>query len=86
MSEQDQVLEFLARPESYGLAASEPVLRIDTHISAVFLAGDKAYKLKKSVKLPSWTFRPWRRGKNSAAPSWPSTGARRPIFIWMWCR
>lgn len=56
MSEQDKVLAFLARPESYGLPASERVERIDTHISAVFLAGDKAYKLKKSVKLPFLDF------------------------------
>jgi len=30
--------------------------RIDTHISTVFLAGDRAYKLKKAVKLPFLDF------------------------------
>lgn len=47
-SDQDPVIAFLASPESHGGAEVE---RIDTHISHVFLAGDKAYKLKKAVKL-----------------------------------
>jgi aminoglycoside phosphotransferase family enzyme/predicted kinase len=47
-SDQEGVIAFLASPESHGGA---PVERIDTHISHVFLAGDKAYKLKKAVKL-----------------------------------
>ncbi|MBF0268200.1 MAG: AAA family ATPase [Alphaproteobacteria bacterium] len=53
---QEEVLSFLADPASYGLAAGEKIERIDTHISAVFLAGDKAYKLKKAVKLPFLDF------------------------------
>jgi aminoglycoside phosphotransferase family enzyme/predicted kinase len=56
VSGQAEILEFLSRPESYGLPASEKIERIDTHISAVFLAGDKAYKLKKAVKLPFLDF------------------------------
>ncbi len=47
-SDQDAVIAFLASPESHDGAAVE---LIDTHISHVFLAGDKAYKLKKAVKL-----------------------------------
>lgn len=53
---QAPVLDFLSKPESYGLAAGQAVERIDTHISAVFLAGDKAYKLKKAVCLPFLDF------------------------------
>lgn len=33
-----------------------PVIRIDTHCAAVFLAGDYAYKLKRAVKLPYLDF------------------------------
>jgi hypothetical protein len=45
--DQSEVVEFLARPDTYGV---ELVDRIDTHISVVFLAGERAYKLKRAVK------------------------------------
>ena len=32
--------------------SSEPVEQIETHISRIFLAGDRAYKMKRAVKLP----------------------------------
>ncbi|WP_105402134.1 bifunctional aminoglycoside phosphotransferase/ATP-binding protein [Neorhizobium sp. T7_12] len=41
---------FLANPASYGLAV--PVERMETHISMIFLVGDRVYKLKKALKLP----------------------------------
>jgi aminoglycoside phosphotransferase family enzyme/predicted kinase len=41
----------LARPETFGDRA-EPVEVRETHISWVFLVGDRAYKLKKPVTLP----------------------------------
>jgi aminoglycoside phosphotransferase family enzyme/predicted kinase len=41
----------LSRPEAYGDGAS-PVEVRETHISWVFLVGDRAYKLKKPVRLP----------------------------------
>jgi aminoglycoside phosphotransferase family enzyme/predicted kinase len=47
-TEQDAVIAFLAGPGSHG---GKPVQCLETHISQVFLAGDKAYKLKKAVKL-----------------------------------
>jgi aminoglycoside phosphotransferase family enzyme/predicted kinase len=49
MSEPDQapVIAFLADPASHGGAA---VQRIDTHASVVFLAGDRAFKLKRAVR------------------------------------
>ncbi|WP_212523397.1 bifunctional aminoglycoside phosphotransferase/ATP-binding protein [Actibacterium sp. MT2.3-13A] len=52
MSPDDQsaVTAFLAAPETHG--ARGPVEIIETHISKVFLAGDRAYKLKRAVKLP----------------------------------
>ncbi|WP_207478637.1 bifunctional aminoglycoside phosphotransferase/ATP-binding protein [Arenibaculum pallidiluteum] len=51
---QDEVLDFLARPQTHGIAG--PVGRIDTLISVVFLAGERAYKLKRAVRLPYLDF------------------------------
>lgn len=52
---QEEVLALLARPETYGPGVAS-VERIDTHISAVFLAGDRAYKCKRAVTLPFLDF------------------------------
>jgi len=64
-SDQDAVIEFLSRPESYGLSpdrAERPrecpmergvehgVERIETHCSIVFLADALAYKLKRAIR------------------------------------
>lgn len=52
----------LARPELY----PGPVDRVDvreTHISWVFLAGDRAYKLKKPVVLPFLDYRTPQRSR-----------------------
>lgn len=46
---QDETLAFLGRGASYGDPAM-PVERIDTHVSVVFLAGVRAFKLKRAVK------------------------------------
>src|SRR5205809_6314995 len=48
---QDEVIAFLRRPDSYGLAENV-VETVETHISIVFLAGECAYKLKRAVKYP----------------------------------
>jgi len=53
VADQSEVLDFLSRPETFGAAE---VRRIDTHISAVFLAGTKAYKLKRAVIFPYLDF------------------------------
>lgn len=53
-SVQDDVIAFLSRPESHG--GSEPVERIDTHAAMVFLAGDRALKLKRAVRFPYLDF------------------------------
>jgi aminoglycoside phosphotransferase family enzyme/predicted kinase len=45
---QRDVIAFLSTPAAYGLAAG-PVDRIDTHISIVWLAADRAFKLKRAV-------------------------------------
>lgn len=45
---QRPVVDFLSSPAAFG---GRPVERIDTHISHIFLAGDRAYKMKRAVKL-----------------------------------
>jgi aminoglycoside phosphotransferase family enzyme/predicted kinase len=47
---QSDVIEFLSRPETYGVPG--PVERHETHASVVFLAGERAYKLKRAVRYP----------------------------------
>jgi uncharacterized protein len=48
-SGQAAVLDFLSSPAAYD-AAPEHVDRIETHASVVFLAGARAYKVKRAVK------------------------------------
>jgi aminoglycoside phosphotransferase family enzyme/predicted kinase len=52
MSEEAQkaTIKFLRRPDAYGIDTKVDV--ITTHISQVFLAGDRVYKLKRAVHLP----------------------------------
>jgi len=52
--DQQQVIAFLSDPASYGCRG--PVERIDTHAAIVFLAGDRAYKLKRAVRYPYLDF------------------------------
>jgi len=49
-SGQDEVIEFLSRGSSYG-APSETPQRVDTHISHVFLIGDRVFKVKRAVRF-----------------------------------
>lgn len=52
---QDEVLAFLADPQSYG-GARVKVRRIDTHAATVFLAGDRVLKIKRAVRFPFLDF------------------------------
>src|SRR5215831_21385464 len=45
-NEQSEVIEFLESPATHGASTVD---RIDTHTSVVFLAGSRAYKLKRAV-------------------------------------
>ena len=54
-SQQAAILQVMGSPTTYGLA-NQTIERIDTHASVVFLAGDKAYKIKKEVKYPFLDF------------------------------
>ena len=46
--DQADVIQFLAAPATHHTAAVE---RIDTHSAIVFLAGERAYKLKRAVRF-----------------------------------
>jgi aminoglycoside phosphotransferase family enzyme/predicted kinase len=46
---QDRVFAYLADPRTHG---GFEVKRIDTHASTVFLAGNRAYKVKRSMRFP----------------------------------
>jgi uncharacterized protein len=52
---QREVIAFLSDPSSYPTGAG-PVDIIETHASIVFLAGARAYKLKRAVKYPYLDF------------------------------
>lgn len=53
MASQDETIALLSDPALWG---GEVPSRIDTHISIVFLAGDRVRKLKKAVTLPFLDF------------------------------
>ena len=46
---QSEVFDFLADPATHG---GHKVQRIDTHAASVFLAGDRALKVKRAVRFP----------------------------------
>jgi aminoglycoside phosphotransferase family enzyme/predicted kinase len=46
---QEPVFAFLADPATHG---GVPVKRIDTHAASVFLAGERAFKVKRAVRFP----------------------------------
>ncbi|QEX14785.1 hypothetical protein FRZ44_00600 [Hypericibacter terrae] len=48
---QQPVIDFLADPASHGLPPGTPIERIDTHGASVFLAGDRAFKLKRAIRF-----------------------------------
>jgi aminoglycoside phosphotransferase family enzyme/gluconate kinase len=50
---QAEIIEFLRDPAAHGV---DRVDVVETHISVVFLAGDRAYKLKRAVKYPYLDF------------------------------
>src|ERR1044071_6828498 len=51
---QAEIIAFLSDPSSY--PGGGPVETIETHASIVFLAGNRAYKLKRAVKYPYLDF------------------------------
>ncbi len=55
VADQSEVATFLAKPSAYGAQVAS-VERIDTHAAMVFLAGRRAYKVKRAVKFPYMDF------------------------------
>ncbi|HBT42017.1 MAG TPA: aminoglycoside phosphotransferase, partial [Rhodospirillaceae bacterium] len=53
---QRMVIDFLTDPVAFGLPPGTEVARQETHVSHIFLAGDRAYKLKKQVRFPYLDF------------------------------
>jgi uncharacterized protein len=58
----DNKVAFLSRSESYPHKPAEVLVR-ETHMSWVFLAGDRVYKLKKPVRFPYLDFSTLERRK-----------------------
>jgi len=56
----DQKVDFLSRSSAYGPSVTGALSR-ETHMSWVFLAGDRVYKLKKPVRFPYLDFSTLRR-------------------------
>ena len=52
---QEPVIAHLSDPASYATGVDR-VERMDTHAAFVFLAGDRAYKIKRAIKLPYLDF------------------------------
>jgi uncharacterized protein len=51
--DQRETIAFLSTPDAYrGRGQSGALERVDTHISIVWLVGDRAYKLKRAVRYP----------------------------------
>jgi uncharacterized protein len=50
MTDQREATTLLENQATHG--AAEPVELIETHISRIFLAGDRAFKMKRAIKLP----------------------------------
>jgi len=55
VEDQSSTIAFLADPKTNG-AHSSDIVKIETHISLVVLAGNRAFKLKRAVRLPYLDF------------------------------
>jgi len=53
---QDAVFELLGNPATYRLPATAQIARHQTHAAIVFLAGDRALKVKRAVRYPFLDF------------------------------
>jgi aminoglycoside phosphotransferase family enzyme/predicted kinase len=62
--DQHAVMDFLADPATHG---GTPVKRIDTHAASVFLAGERALKVKRAVKFPFLDYSTLARRKAACA-------------------
>jgi aminoglycoside phosphotransferase family enzyme/predicted kinase len=77
---QDQVLAFLGRPSTYG---GVDVRRIDTHAAVVFLAGKRAYKVKRAVRFSFLDFSTLEKRRAACTAE---IEANRPFAPDLYCR
>lgn len=81
VGDQSAVMDFMADPASHGLSPDDKysqVVRIDTHGAAVFLAGDKAYKIKRAVCFPFMDFSTLARREESCRAEIEINGPTAP--------
>src|SRR5258707_7210368 len=74
--DQEPVLALLADPATHHGAA---VRRIDTHAASVFLAGDRAYKVKRAVRFPFLDYSTLEK-REAACPAAPPVDI--PVAPW----
>ena len=72
---QNAIFAFLADPATHG---GMPVRRIDTHSATVFLAGDRAFKVKRAVRYPFLDFSTPAHRKAACEPRSRSTVRSHP--------
>ncbi|MBO0715846.1 MAG: AAA family ATPase [Rhizobiales bacterium] len=53
---QEAVFELLGNPATYGFPVAAKIARHQTHAAIVFLAGDRAFKVKRAVRYPFLDF------------------------------
>ena len=61
---QEKIFALLSAPATHGGVS---VRRIDTHAAAVFLAGERVYKVKRAVKFPFLDYSTIERRKAACA-------------------
>ena len=77
---QEAVLAFLADPATHG---GEAVKRIDTHAAIVFLAGTRAFKVKRAVRFPFLDYSTLERRKEACEAE---LRINRPLAAEIYCR
>jgi hypothetical protein len=78
--DQRETIAFLSDSASYGVAGAK-VERIETHISRVFLAGDRVWKQKRAVTYPYVDFATVAQREAACRAELTSTGGPRPSSI-----
>ena len=77
---QDDVFAYLGRPSTHGGA---DVRRIDTHAAVVFLAAERAYKVKRAVRFPFLDFSTLEKRREACIAE---IDANRPFAPAIYCR
>ena len=81
----DQKVAFLSRSSAYGPSVTGALSR-ETHMSWVFLAGDRVYKLKKPVRFPYLDFSTLARREAACRAELDLNRRLAPDVYRTWCR